>query len=245
MKSKTNVISVRELAAVYGKERVLRDVSFSVDQGEVFGLAGLNGAGKTTLIKVLLGLRDADKGEARIFGVSAGEQSVRRRLAYLPERFDPPWFLSGMDFLKFSVRLYNREWCENEALEAAEGFGLAPTVLKRRAHTYSKGMRQKLGLLSTMIAGCDLLLLDEPMSGLDPLSRVQVKKALLNLQKRGATIFFSSHVLSDMQEICSRLAVLDDGHIPYVGTPAQMVKKTAAKSLENAFLHCIEKRTVA
>ena len=118
-------------------------------------------------------------------------------------------------------------------------------VLKRRVQTYSKGMRQKLGLLGTTLTGCSLLILDEPMSGLDPMARSHVKDMLAEAQTKERTIFLSSHILADMDEICDRVAVLHNNTIMFVGTPSELKKKTMSKNLERAFLHFIEKKDAA
>ena len=238
--SKNRVIDFQDIKISYMPQApVVSGVTLQVNAGECFGLAGLNGAGKTTLIKVMLGLRDADEGHASVFGGDFKAPQICRRVAYLPERFEPPWFLSGLEFIKFSLKLYSRPWDQTYIFAQAQQLGLMPEVLKRRTHTYSKGMRQKLGLLATMTTGCDLLVLDEPMSGLDPLARVQVKNLITRLNKQGVTVFFSSHILSDMQEICSRMAVLDGGRIRVTGTPDSLIKTAGADNLESAFLHYV------
>lgn len=118
-------------------------------------------------------------------------------------------------------------------------------ALKRRVQTYSKGMRQKLGLLATILTGCDLLILDEPMSGLDPVARALVKNLLLETKAKGCTIFLSSHILADMDEICDRVAVMNECSVRFVGTPKEFKVRSGDQSLERAFLHFVEQKRVA
>ncbi len=243
--TKDSAIDVQGVSIAYDKKPAIIDVNLSVKSGEMFGLIGLNGAGKTTLIKALLALRSPDKGTLRLFGKPVEHPEAKNRLAFLPERFEPSWFLSGLEFLKFSASLYGRTLEDRACYEGAERLALDSSALKRRVQTYSKGMRQKLGLLSTIMAGCDLLILDEPMSGLDPVARALVKELLIETQKKGCTIFLSSHILVDMDEICDRVSVMHDHAIRFTGTPSALKDTVSAQNLEKAFLHFIERKDVA
>lgn len=238
--SSAPALSVRSAEVAYGKSRVLHGISMEIAEGETFGLIGLNGAGKTTLIKSILGLRDLKAGDIRVFGHDRSRAESRRNYAYLPERFDPPWFLSGVEFIRFSMNLYGLTFIDEAARQAAERLALDPAALDRRVQTYSKGMRQKLGLIATVMTGCGLFILDEPMSGLDPRARAAVKDLLLENKAQGKTIFLSSHILSDMDEICDRVGVLHEGHLLYLGPPAGLRAQTGADHLERAFLKLIE-----
>jgi ABC-2 type transport system ATP-binding protein len=238
-------ISIKKVSVSYDGAPAVQAVDLDVRAGEFFGLIGLNGAGKTTLIKSLLGLRRVEQGEMQIFGLNITDQKARRRLAFLPERFEPSWFLSGMEFLKFSARLYNAKLSNAMCEEAAHDLALDPAALRRRVQTYSKGMRQKLGLMATVLTGCDLLILDEPMSGLDPSARALTKNFLGRARAKGATIFMSSHILADMDEACERIAILHDRTILFTGTPSNFKSSMAETNLERSFLHFIEKRSVA
>lgn len=244
-KEQGKVLHFKDLSVGYGKVTIADGIDFTINKGEFFGLIGLNGEGKTTLIKTILDLRQQQKGDILIFGEDKATTASKSHVAYLPERFEPPWFLSGMEFLKFSLKLYGQEFHEEKMYEAAEKLALDPKALKRRVQTYSKGMRQKLGILGTVLTNCDLLILDEPMSGLDPKARTHVKDMLVETKNKDNTIFLSSHILADMDEICDRIAVLHQGKIRYVGTPADLKKQTKSKNLERAFLHYIEKDKAA
>ena len=238
-------IAIRDVHVLYGKLKAVDAIDLEVKTGEMFGLIGLNGAGKTSLIKTLLDLRTQDQGEIKIFGQEVYAKAAKQRLAFLPERFEPPWFLSGMEFLKFSAKLYGKEVSDSECIEYAERISLDTDALKRRVQTYSKGMRQKLGLLGTVLTGCDLLILDEPMSGLDPIARARTKDILLEAKSKGCTIFLSSHILADMDEICDRVSILHNKKIQFTGSPAELKKKTNTQLLEQGFLHYIEQSKAA
>lgn len=228
-----SVLSVQSLSSGYDKKNVVENVSFEVGAGEIFGLVGLNGAGKTTLIKTILGLREKTAGAVIL---------EKNKISYLPERFDPPWFLSGYNFIRFSLKLYKKDITKEEAQKAAETVSLAPEALDRNVQTYSKGMRQKLGLLATLLSGCPLLILDEPMSGLDPKARQEVKRIILDARAQGRSIFMSSHILADISELCDKVAVFHNKSVIFQGTPADMQKKGGNDNLEKAFLALLEPR---
>ena len=236
----SQALSVENITMAYEETPVISDINLSVNQGEFFGLMGLNGAGKTTLIKAILSLRTQKTGNIKIFGQDCDSPESKASLAYLPERFEPPWFLTGFEFLKFSLRLYNQTFNKEEIVAAAEKLALDPAALKRRVQTYSKGMRQKLGLLGTVLTNCKLLILDEPMSGLDPMARTLVKDMLKERKAQDQTIFLSSHILPDMDELCDRVTVMHKGVLGFTGTPKELKKQTDSENLERAFLHFVE-----
>jgi len=224
----------------YDERKVLEDISFSLNPGEIFGLIGVNGAGKTTLIKIMLDLVKAEEGGITIFDLAATNINARRHLSYLPEKFQPSRYLKGMEYLSLTLSYYGKKIDENKARENATSLDLNPSVLTARVGSYSKGMGQKLGLLGAFMVDAKLLVLDEPMSGLDPSARIKLKNMLLSSRKQGKTIFFSSHILSDIDEICDRIGVIHDGRLFFIGTPAEFKSKYAEASLEKAFLKSIE-----
>ena len=242
---KPAAISIDNVSTGYGHGRVIENISFDVKEGETFGLMGLNGVGKTTLIKIILGLMKATQGEARIFGGETLSAESKGKLAYLPEKFEPPPFLSGLEFVKFSLKLYKRAFDRERVLQAADRLALERAALPRLVGTYSKGMRQKTGLLGTILTECPLLILDEPMSGLDPRARALVKDEIVACKKRGMTIFLSSHILADMDEICDRVGIIHARHLQFLGTPLELKKQTGQEYLERAFLKIIDDKAAA
>lgn len=221
---------------------VLRGVDLLLLPGELFGLAGVNGAGKTTLLHCLFDFCTLDAGEISIFGQPHRHSAARAPLSFLPERFQAPYYLSGRDFLRYLLGLQQVPWDEAAARQAAEALELAPEALLRQARDYSKGMMQKLGLLACLLSGKQQLVLDEPMSGLDPKARALFKQALRQLRAQGRGVFLTSHALADIDELCDRMAILHKGRMVFVGTPAQCGKQHGGgpqASLEQAFLNCI------
>lgn len=200
--------------------------SLSVCRGETFGLLGPNGAGKTTLLKVLLGIIRPTQGQARLFGNPAGHRSVKHRVGYLPEN---PYFydhLTGHEMLQYAAGLFglSAEEQRHRIPALLDLVGLAPeTIRKKPLKTYSKGMLQRLGLAQALVNDPELVFLDEPMSGLDPIGRYQMREVILWLKSQGKTIFFNSHILSDVEVICDRVALLDQGKLLCMGTLEELL----------------------
>jgi ABC-2 type transport system ATP-binding protein len=215
---------------------ILNEVSFSVGQNEIFGFIGLNGIGKTTVIKIILDLLDQDDGDAEIFGVKKILPESRKKLCYLPEKFHPSSHLKGAEFLKFVLDFYGKKLDVSRAEELCKNLDLRYESLQQKVTSYSKGMTQKLGLIAVFLSDADLIVLDEPFSGLDPKARIKLKRELLAYKKLGKTIFFSSHILSDMDEICDSIAVLNNAKIVYDGTPEGFKIKHKTDRLDDAFL---------
>ena len=226
-------------AKSFGKSVVFRNLELRIDRGSFVGLAGVNGAGKTTLIKCLLDFCVLDAGRITIFGIPHVESRARTRLAYLPERFSPPGFLKGLDFLSFSLKLHGADPGFAAIFEMLAELGLDRDALEKPVRDFSKGMAQKLGLAACFLSGKDLLVLDEPMSGLDPKARAQVKARLLKLKDAGKTLLFTSHSLSEMCELCDRMVVLHEGKLNFHGAPDRLLGISQKQGIEQAFLDCI------
>jgi ABC-2 type transport system ATP-binding protein len=232
-------VRITALRKRYGKLLALDAVDLVVPAGEAFGLVGANGAGKTTLIKCLLDLCAYEAGSIDIFGVAARLTESRRRLAYVPERFMPPYYLRCGEFLETMVRTFGLRYDAARAQAMLLELELDAAVLERPVRQLSKGMTQKLGLAASFLAERDLYLLDEPMSGLDPGARVAVKSVLRRLAAEGRTLFFTSHVLADVEELCSSIAVLEKGRVRWHGAPAALCTRYAEPDLEQAFMRCV------
>jgi ABC-2 type transport system ATP-binding protein len=232
-------LRITALRKRYGRNEALAGVDLGIPAGEAFGLVGANGAGKTTLIKCLLDLCTPDSGAIDLFGMSWKMPQSRRRLAYLPERFNPPHYLRAREFLVMMCSLGGERYDDAAAARMLEELELDRDVLERQARTLSKGMTQKLGLAGCFLPARHLYVLDEPMSGLDPAARVAVKKVLRRLAGEGRTLFFTSHVLADVDELCSSIAVLERGQVRFRGTPSALCERYAERNLELAFMRCI------
>lgn len=235
-------LEARDLTVTFdtpqGAVRALDGVSLRVEPGRVFGFLGPNGAGKTTTMHVLLGFVQATSGEARIFGADVRQSIARQRIGYLPEHPDTYRFLSGRELLAFTGRLFLMQGAALRARMDAvlEEVGLQGAA-DRRIATYSRGMMQRICLAQAMINDPDLLILDEPTGGLDPIGRMAVRRIISRLRERGKTVFFSSHELSEVELVCDHAAILAGGRIVAEGRIRDMVK--SGESLERYFLRVI------
>ncbi|MFZ0820956.1 MAG: ABC transporter ATP-binding protein [Candidatus Acidiferrales bacterium] len=204
----------------------LNGVSLSVERGTVFGLLGPNGAGKTTLVKILLGLAAPTNGSARLLDSHPGDTKARRRIGYLPEQMRLPDYIKGPAFLRYMGRLNGvpSGVLKTRIPELLEQVGLGG--VKKPAKAYSKGMLQRLGLAQALLNDPELLILDEPTDGLDPLGRKQVRDLLLALRAAGKTIFLNSHMLSEVEQVCDRVVILHQGLVARAATPEEFTRGT-------------------
>lgn len=223
----------------YARLQVLDGLDLEIREGEFFGLVGMNGAGKTTCIKGLLDFTNIDAGEVEIFGVPHRDTRAREPLAFVPERFLPPYYLTGRDFLDFMGRLHGRQTSNEERRNMCEKLDLDVAALAKPVRDYSKGMAQKLGLAACFLSGKQLFILDEPMSGLDPKARLLVKRYLQSCRDRGSSILMSTHLLSDVDALCDRLGILHGGNLRFVGSPDECRRTFTSETLEEAYLNCI------
>jgi Cu-processing system ATP-binding protein len=206
----TATIEIRHVSKRYGKIEAVRDVSLDLAPGEITALVGHNGAGKTTLLKLMLGLVHPTTGTIRVLGdnPAAGEFAARRKLGYLPENVSFNVALTGLEILSFYARLKNEPVAKALGLLDRVGLGSASA---RRVATYSKGMRQRLGLAQALIGEPQVLLLDEPTTGLDPELRVSFYEIVQALRDRGTTVVLSSHALAELGEHADRVAIMSHG----------------------------------
>jgi ABC-2 type transport system ATP-binding protein len=237
-------IECEKLKKNYGAKTVLNGIDLSVSEGEFFGLVGMNGSGKSTMIKAMLDLTAIDSGQINIFNHSHRQVSSRKNIAYLPDRFSPPPYLKGMDFIDYMLQLHGSKSTEKHIHEMLDAIELDKNTLQESVGKLSKGMTQKLGLASCLLSGKSLLILDEPMSGLDPKARVLFKQQLHKIKKQGTTLFFSSHVLADVDELADRIAVLHDCKIMYTGSTEAFKESYGTEVLEDAYMRCIDKKEV-
>ncbi|MGF1589221.1 MAG: ABC transporter ATP-binding protein [Pleurocapsa sp.] len=194
----------------------LKNCSLTIHRGETFGLLGPNGAGKTTLLKTLLGITRPTTGKAVILGKPIGDRTVKQQIGYLPENAYLYDFLTAWEFLEFIAGLFQipRRQQRQRIAELLDLVGLAQsTARQKKLKQYSKGMLQRVGMAQALINDPEIVFLDEPMSGLDPMGRYRMREIVLSLKQQGKTIFFNSHVLSDIEQICDRIAFLALGEL--------------------------------
>lgn len=232
-------LDISDLSVSHDGKPVFEHLSLRLESGEIFGLVGVNGAGKTSLMKAIVNLLSPDAGQIRIYGVPNHLPESRRSIAYLPETFRPPPNLTGAQFLRLALGFHNIEYDLRAASELAVAAGLDPAALNARIASLSKGNGQKIGLLSGFLTSCPLLMLDEPMEGLDPHARILLKALLRGYRAQGKSVFMSSHILTDMEELCDRIAVLHGGRLVFTGPPSGLLRQYGAPDFEMAFLAAI------
>ncbi|MDQ2991225.1 MAG: ABC transporter ATP-binding protein [Candidatus Eremiobacteraeota bacterium] len=217
-------IDVAHLAKSYGELVAVADLSLSIAHGETFGFLGKNGAGKTTSVKMLLGLTRATSGNGALLGKPLGDRGARAKVGYLPELFRYHDWMSAREELVFHAGLAGVPHVDRERriAEVLDLVGLA-----KRANdpigTYSKGMQQRVGIAVAVLAMPDLVFLDEPTSALDPVGRRDVREMVRALKERGVTVFLNSHLLSEVEQMCDRVAIVDRGRIVASGTLAEVI----------------------
>jgi ABC-2 type transport system ATP-binding protein len=224
------------------KKHVLKNLSFQVRQGKTTGFVGVNGAGKTTTLKCILGFIHPNKGEVEFFNEGPLTSEVKTRIGYLPERPYYYEFLKASEFLRFHWQLSTtkkneKQNFESRAQEILQKVNLSD-VWDRQLRSFSKGMLQRIGLAQALLRRPEFLILDEPMSGLDPDGRILIKDIILEEKLKGTTIFFSSHLLGDMDELCDDLVVINQGELQYQGELKNFAKE---QGVEKSFRELREK----
>ncbi|HEY3325327.1 MAG TPA: ABC transporter ATP-binding protein [Planctomycetota bacterium] len=232
-------IQVENLAKTFGRGgravTALDGVTLNVAQGEIYGLLGRNGAGKTTLVKILLDIVRPTAGQARLRGIDARRPSARARIGYLPEDHRFPDYRTGEGVLHYYAGL--------SAMSSAQRKTRVPELLKltglsdaahRKVRTYSKGMKQRLGLAQALVHDPQVVLLDEPTDGVDPVGRAQIRDVLRQLKERGTTIFLNSHLLSEVERICDRAAIIEKGRLVREGTLAALTSGGSVYTLNTS-----------
>ncbi|MFA6636297.1 MAG: ABC transporter ATP-binding protein [Candidatus Omnitrophota bacterium] len=241
-------IKVKDLSYFYGvskkRIRALNSISLEVSRGEVFGFIGPNGAGKTTAIKHLLGIIPSRGDNVSVFGSSPSLSSSRKRLGYMPENSRYYGFLSSSELLMMygDICRVERRILKKRVPELLDIVGLSEKASKRLS-TFSKGMLQKVSFAQALINDPDLLILDEPTGGLDPVARKKMREVISVLRKRGKTVFFSSHELSEVELVADKIGVIDQGSIVAEGPVTDLLGgKSSGQTLENYFLQLIGDR---
>ena len=220
-----SVIDVKDLSKTYSGVEALKGVSLKVEPGQIYGLLGQNGAGKSTLIKILLGIVRKTDGDAFLLGYPAGTIEVRKRVGYLPEDHAFPGYHTGESLLHFYGQLYgmNRVDRVKRIAESLDIVGLSKRG-SSKIKTYSKGMKQRLGIAQSFFHDPEVIFLDEPTDGVDPVGRKEIRELLATLKDEGRTIFVNSHLLQEIELMCDRVAIMHKGEIVRTGTVAELTK---------------------
>jgi ABC-2 type transport system ATP-binding protein len=226
----TPAVKTVELRKRFGRTVALAGLTMTVPRGEVFGFLGPNGAGKTTAVKLLLGLLSPTSGQGWLLGRRLGDLGARRRIGYLPELFRYQGWLSAAEVLALHCELapLPRSSWNDEVRTALETVGLTDRA-NDRVSTFSKGMQQRLGLGAALLGEPELVFLDEPTSALDPVGRHDVREIIRGLASRGTAVFLNSHLLSEVEQVCDRVAVVDHGRVIAEGTMDELLGGTAVR----------------
>ncbi len=233
------MIEIKNVTKTFGARSAVKNLSLSIDKGEVFGFLGPNGAGKTTTMKMILGLMRPTKGSITLFNEKAGSIAARRKIGFLPEFANYYQHLTGREFLEFVGEIFGlgQSEIDKRSKRLLKLVNLPTEAHDRQVHTYSKGMQQRIGMAQALMNNPDVLFLDEPMSGLDPIGRREIKDIIIELKHQGKTIFFNSHILSDAQEICDRIGIIHLGSLLISGSIKEVVP--TGKTLEDVFVEAI------
>jgi len=232
------MIDLKNLKKSYDGRAVVDGLTLHIKTGHVFGFLGQNGAGKTTTIKMIVGLSAPEEGEIKIGGRSASDVSSREKIGFMPEA---PYFyerLTGLEFMKFCADLFGR---------GHSGLGRLEEILRqvglydakdRAIGNYSKGMKQRLGFAQALVNNPEYIFLDEPLDGLDPIGRKEIKEIIKSLKRGGKTVFFNSHILYDTEELCDEIGIIHHGRLLYAGPVKEFC---AGRPLETRFVEEVEK----
>lgn len=238
------MIEIRNLSKSYGNKKAVNNISLHVEPGEIFGFLGPNGAGKTTTIKMIVGLLEQDEGEIRVSGLDTRENSLetKRLFSYLPDSPELYPNLTGRGYLNFLSDVYGvSQKARNEAIiHYGEVFAMEEAV-DQFISSYSHGMKQKIALMGALIHEPKVLIMDEPMVGLDPKSSFRLKEIMKDLCNQGRSVFFSTHVMEVAEQLCDRIAIIDRGKIIALGTMDEIRAQAQDQgSLEKIFLELTE-----
>lgn len=235
-----SAVDIDSVSRSFGSVKAVDGLSLVLAPGEIVGFLGTNGAGKTTTIKMTLGLLAPSSGTVKVLGGDPSDPRVRAHIGYMPEVATYYPYLDARELLSFygGICGLDAKTVRRRTDELLDAVGLADAA-KRPLKTYSKGMLQRAGIAQALLNDPDLLVLDEPFTGLDPLARIHFRELLLDLKRRGKTVFFSSHELGETELLCDRVAIMKKGHCVYQG-PVRDLAGDGAANLERLFLKTLE-----
>lgn len=237
------MIKLKNLTKKFKGNIAVNNLSLEIKKGEVFGFLGPNGAGKTTTVKMILNLLKPTSGEISIFNTAHDDLKIKYRIGFLPEHTFFYQYLTGREFLHFVGEIFGipKADCEKRAKKLIKKVGLAEEAADRAIRGYSKGMQQRIGLAQSLMNDPELIFLDEPMSGLDPVGRREVKDLILELKNEGKTIFFNSHILSDAEVLCDRVGIIKGGELVACDTVKKLTNN-GKKTLEDFFVEIVSSK---
>ena len=240
MSEGSDIVQLEGVTRAFAGTKAVDGLSLKLKAGEVMGFLGTNGAGKTTTIKMMLGLLAPTSGTVKVLGGDPSDPRIRAHVGYMPEVATYYPYLNARELLAFygGICGLDAKAVRSRTDSLLESVGLADAA-KRPLKTYSKGMLQRAGIAQALLSDPDLLVLDEPFTGLDPLARIHFRELLRNLKERGKTIFFSSHELGETELLCDRVAIMKKGHCVYQG-PVKDIAGDGATNLERLFLKTLE-----
>lgn len=239
------MIVLKNVTKHFGAKTAVKNLSLHISKGEVFGFLGPNGAGKTTTMKMILGLLRPTKGSITLFGKPAGTLAAKQKIGFLPEfsHFYP--HLTGEEFLHFVGEIFglSAEECSQRSKRLLRLVNLPQEASRRAIGTYSKGMQQRIGMAQALMNNPEIIFLDEPMSGLDPIGRREMKEIIFSLKQEGKTIFLNSHILSDVEALCDRVGIIHHGNLLIDKPVSELVREGV--TLEDVFVETITgKKTI-
>ena len=233
-------LSISNLSYSLSGVDILKALNLEIPSRCYFAIAGVNGAGKSTLIKLILDLiRPSVSSKITVLNRDNQDSRCRDQIAYLPEKFNVKKNVSGWQYLVFIASVYGQVLDRKSVKNLAQRLDFPSERLESKVESYSKGMVQKLGLISCFMLERKLLILDEPLSGLDPRARYHFKQFLMEDKEQERTVFYSTHMLADAEEICDQFGILHQGEMRFIGTPLACVENYQAKTLEQAYIRCI------
>ena len=242
------VISIKHLFKSYGAKQVLKDINLDVYPGQVIGYIGPNGAGKSTTVKILCGLLTDYEGEVTVKGLDLKKDALEAKkvIGYVPELAELYDVLTPAEYLSFTGALYgiDEHICSDRIIKLMSAFGLAPNI-DQRMDSFSKGMRQKVLIASGVLHNPDILILDEPLSGLDANSVIIIKELISKLAKEGKTIFYCSHMMDVVEKVSDRIVLIDEGRVIANGTFEELKQQQGDKSLEQIFSYLTNKDSLS